>query len=191
MGWGTEPHEGWADQKYPDGRWNGGTTRPGDPEPVSTQAACSCGWRSEREHPLPSRPENIPRDERGVSYGPDYEAWSAELVRLEDVCWEEWRVEHFEPLLGYEPHTQLILGSSDGGQRHYLNGRPVHAGTSLELLMPDGSWLRIRYEWGFSEQHPPRAYAAIGMPQAAEKIQEPSLIEFELPRDAILRWPTR
>jgi hypothetical protein len=29
------------------------------------------------------------------------------------------------------------------------------------------------------------------MPKAAEKIQEPSRIEFDLPRDAILRWPAR
>ena len=189
MGWGTEPHEGWADQKYPDGRWNDGTTRGGDPDPVATQAACSCGWRSDREHPLPPRPENMPRNDNGIPYGPEWEGWTTELGRLEDLCWEEWRVEHFDPMLGYEPHTQLILGRSDGGQRHFLDGRPVHAGAGLELFMPDGSWLPIRYEWSFSEQHPPRAYAAIGMPKAAEKIQDPSLIGFDLPPDAILRWP--
>ena len=34
MGWGTEPHECWADEQLPDGRWSGGTLRGGDPDPV-------------------------------------------------------------------------------------------------------------------------------------------------------------
>jgi len=56
MGWGHEPHEGWADEKLPGGRWLGPMRRGGDPDPVAYQAACSCGWRSEREHQVPARP---------------------------------------------------------------------------------------------------------------------------------------
>ena len=30
MGWGTDEHEGFADEKRADGSWSGGTTRSGD-----------------------------------------------------------------------------------------------------------------------------------------------------------------
>lgn len=40
------------------------------------------------------------------------------------------------------------------GLRHYLDGEPVHAGDSLELLTGDG-WRRGRYEWGFRWDGPP------------------------------------
>ena len=35
MGWGTNEHEAFADEKRPDGSWSGGTTRWGDPGAVA------------------------------------------------------------------------------------------------------------------------------------------------------------
>lgn len=191
MGWGTEPHEGWADERLADGRWTGGTRRGGEGDAVLVQAACGCGWRSDREHPVPPRPANLPCDERGVSYGPEYDGWIAELEAAEDACWQDWNAEHYQPLLGYEPHTQLILGRGEGGQRHFLDGHPVHAGAALEVLMANGTWLRVRYEWSFADGTLPTAAAALGVPDAAQNFQEPSIVEFALPADAILRWPDR
>jgi hypothetical protein len=94
-------------------------------------------------------------------------------------------------MLGYEPGSQLILGRSDGGPRHFLNGHPVHAGSSLELLLDDGTWLPIRYEWTWDPAKEPTAYAALAVPAPAKKIIDPSLVQFTLPPGAILRWPER
>lgn len=187
MGWGQEPHEGWADEKLPDGRWLGPTRR-GEPDPVALRATCSCGWHSEREHAVPPRPDH-PRDERGIGHGPAYDAWIAAHEAAENSCWDDWSAEHFDPLLGYEPSTQLILGRSDGGPRHFLNGHPVHAGSSLELLLADGTWLRIRYEWDWQPDTEPTAYAALGVPAGAENLTDAPLVSFKLPARAILRWP--
>jgi hypothetical protein len=191
MGWGQEPHEGWADRRTADGRWLGPTTRGSDPEPVARQAVCSCGWRSEREHSVPSRPEDLPRDERGLTYGPESDAYQAALEQTEDACWEDWSAEHFEPMLGYEPATQLILARSDGGPRHYLNGQSVHAGAGLEVLLDDGRWLPVRYEWSFQSASRPTAHFALGTPDEAAGIADGPVVSFELPVRAILRWPQR
>jgi hypothetical protein len=67
----------------------------------------------------------------------------------------------------------------------------VHAGTSLELLLADGRWLRIRYEWNWQPDTEPTAYAALGVPAGAEKLTDPPLVSFKLPARAILRWPER
>jgi len=190
MGWGTGEHEGYADQKWPDGRWSGATHRGGDPDAVAYQAICICGWRSEREHPVAPRPANGPRDERGRSHGPAWEAWNDELEKTQDACWEDWNAEHFEALLGYEPHQQLILAEDDGGRRHFLDGHPIHAGTCLELLGAAGHWLTIRYEWSWDEQ-PPTAQLTLGAPPGAERHQIAPAVSFPLPPRAVLRWPQR
>ena len=91
-------------------------------------------------------------------------------------------------MLGYEPHQHLILGRSDGRQRHYLDGRPVHAGAALQLLLADGHWLPVRYEWSWDDT-PPRAYATLGAPAEAARQDLHPLVEFTLPPRAILRWP--
>lgn len=189
MGWGTAEHEGFADERRPDGSWSGGTTRSGDPDAVAYQAVCSCGWRSEREHPVPPRPSDVPRDERGLSHGPAWDAWIAALEAANDACWDDWRAEHFDPLLGYEPHTQLIEASDAGGRRHFLDGRAVHAGTTLELLLPDGNWLRGRYEWSYTAGDPPTLHVALGGPAEAERQHELPVVSFPLPARAVLRWP--
>lgn len=189
MGWGTEPHEGWADEKLPDGSWLGPTRRGGDPDPIAVKAVCSCGWRSEREHPIPPRPENLPTDERGLPYGDAYDAWITAREAADNHCFEDWHAEHYQPLLGYEPHTQLILAKSGGGLRHYLDGQPVHAGATLELLLGDGRWVRVRYEWSWHPDRPPTAHLELGLPPGGAGIAEAPVVSFALPSRAILRWP--
>lgn len=182
MGWGHEPHEGWTDEKLPDGRWLASTSRRGVLGPVAYQAVCTCGWRSAREHAVPPRPDAPRRGSEDMT-------WLQALDTAENACWDDWNAEHFAPLLGYEPHTQLILGRTDGGARHFLNGRPVHAGATLELLLERAAWLPIRYEWNWQEGTAPTAYAAAGLPDDARSIADPPLIRFELPPLAVLRWP--
>ena len=188
MGWGTGEHEGYADEKRSDGSWSGPSHRGGDPDAIAYQAVCSCGWRSEREHSVPPRPLDVPRDELGHAHGPAWEAWIEALEAANDACMDDWHAEHFDPMLGYEPHQHLVLGRSDGGPRHFLNGLPVNAGASLQLLLGDGHWLAIRYEWSWDDR-PPRAYAALGAPAEAERQGLHPLAEFSLDPRAILRWP--
>jgi hypothetical protein len=138
---------------------------------------------------VPPRPADLPHDERGLPYGSEYDAWIAALEAAEEACWEDWNAEHYQPLLGYEPHTQLILGRTEGGPRHFLDGRHVHAGATPELLLGDGHWLRIRYEWSWGADELPRGYAALGVPARAQGVTDAPLVSFELPARAILRWP--
>jgi hypothetical protein len=191
MGWGTSEHEGFADEGRADGSWSGGASRWGEPDAVAYQAVCSCGWRSEREHPVPLRPADVPCDARGHSHGPASEAWLAALEAASDACWADWRIEHFDPLLGYEPHTQLIEAADPGGRRHFLDGRPVHAGTTLELLLAGGQWLRGRSEWSYAAGQSPTFHVALGGPAGAERQGELPVVSFRLPPRAVLRWPPR
>jgi hypothetical protein len=137
---------------------------------------------------VPPRPD-APRDERGLRHGPEYEQWIGALEAAENDCWEDWEAEHFEPLLGYEPHTQLILGRDGGGQRHFLDGRPVHAGSSLELLLGEAGWVRVRYEWSWQPDARPTAHLALGVPAPARDLADGPVVSFALPERAILRWP--
>ena len=191
MGSGQEPHEGWAGEKLPDGSWLAPTRGGGDPDPVAVQAVCGGGWRSEREHPLPARPANIPRDDRGLPYGPEYDAWIAAREAAGNACWEDGNAAHYQALLGHEPHTQLILDRSDGGPRHYLDGKPVHTGGILELLTDSEDWLPVRYEWDWNVEHALRAYFNLGLPAPARGVTEPPDVSVALPSTAILRWRSR
>ncbi len=188
MGWGTDEHEGYADEKRADGSWSGPWHHGGDPDAIAYQAVCSCGWRSQREHPVPPRPTDVPRDEQGLPHGPAWDAWNQALEAADTACYEDWNAEHFEPLLGYEPHQHLVLARDEGGRRHFLDGRPVHAGTTLELLCADGHWLRVRYQWS-GDDRPPTAATALGAPAEAERQGLQPIVEFALPPRAILRWP--
>lgn len=55
----------------------------------------------------------------------------------------------------------LELVREPSGLRHYLHGRPVHAGTGLELRLA-GAWVRVRYEWSFREGEPVLLYLPLG-----------------------------
>lgn len=188
MGWGTAEHEGYAEEKRPDGRWSRGTRHGGDPDAVASRAACSCGWRSEREHAVAPRPTEVPRDEQGLPNGPAWEAWVAALEAVEEACREDWNAEHFEPMLGYEPHQHLVLGRDDGGRRYFLDGRPVHAGAELDLLLADGHWLRVRFEWSWHDARS-TAHVALGAPPEAQRQGVQPTVAFELAPRAVLRWP--
>lgn len=190
MGWGTSQHEGYADRRRADGSWSGPTHRSSDPEAVAYQAACGCGWRSEREHPVPPRPHDLALDEPGLAHGGAYGTWIAALQAAEEACQDDWEAEHFQPLLGYEPHQHLVLGRSDGGQRHFLDGLAVHAGDRLELLCADGHWLCVRYEWSGDQDQAPTAHVALGAPPEAQRQHLQLLVHFTLPARAVLRWPT-
>ena len=125
---------------------------------------------------------------RGIRHGPAWDEWIATLEAASDACHDDWTAEHFEPKLGYEPHQQLLLARDDGGPRHLLDGRPVHAGAVLELLAHDGRWLSVRYEWAWDDS-PPTAHLALGAPpQALRQGLEP-VVSFALPSRAVLRWP--
>jgi hypothetical protein len=44
MGWGNEPHEGFAEQRRDSGEWPGGVWRSSEwGAAVAQRAACSCG----------------------------------------------------------------------------------------------------------------------------------------------------
>jgi hypothetical protein len=190
MGWGEEPHEGWAYEKLPDGRWLGPTRCGGDPDPVAAHAVCGCGWRSEREHPLPPRPANTPRDYCGLRYGPEYDAPIVGREAADDAC-EDCNAEHYEALLGHEPHMQLIRGCRDGGPRRYLDGKPVHPSGTLELLTDSEDWLPVRYEWDCKVEQAQQAYFNLGLPAPARGVTELPDVSVALPSTVILGWRSR
>lgn len=76
---------------------------------------------------------------------------------------------------GRMSHT-LILEREEGGLRHYLDGRDVHAGDVLELQKADGSWVLGRYEWTFREGARPAFYLDDGEPVFLSSAD-------------VLRWP--
>jgi hypothetical protein len=49
--------------------------------------------------------------------------------------------------------TRLELTRESSGLRHYLAGRPVHAGSFLRMKI-DGEWVAVRYEWVFRSDQP-------------------------------------
>jgi hypothetical protein len=63
----------------------------------------------------------------------------------------------------------------------------VHAGTALELRLPDDRWVVIRYEWNWDTAARPRAYLALG--GRGERLGYAPNVEFPLPERAELRWP--
>ncbi len=53
----------------------------------------------------------------------------------------------------------LELREESGGLRHYLDGRPVHCGTQLQLRVNDGEhanevWVWARYESSLTRERP-------------------------------------
>ncbi len=65
------------------------------------------------------------------------------------------------------------------GPRHYLCGRPVLAGDILDVLTPDGNWIRGRYEWTCDPQT--TAWLFVGCEDGPLSIAQSSLV----------RWPYR
>ena len=95
----------------------------------------------------------------------------------------------------------LNLRQEPSGPRHYLDGRAVHAGDTLELAVfegvtvcaqgdPDPVWLRGRYEWSYQAGDAPRFYLELGDGKALGAGACVGLAEFKLPEAAVLRWPS-
>lgn len=74
---------------------------------------------------------------------------------------------------------QRLILQHEGGYRHYLLGRAVHAGTRLELLTDNG-WVTGRYEWRF---HPDIKPYLVLNTETGETV----VLEY----DAELRWPEK
>jgi len=103
------------------------------------------------------------------------------------AAYDEWRQEHMASLVDPDPDSVLVLGQDAGGPRHFLAGRPVHAGTYLELRLADDRWVVIRYEWSWEPEQRPRAYLALG--GRGEAMGYTPEVVFSLPEKAGLRWP--
>ncbi len=123
---------------------------------------CSCGWH-------------------GSSFKPGSEQYAEAFAEWEDV-----HVSRFPT-----PPGRLILRRDAGGLRHFLDGNAVHAGEFLELRLPKGVWVLIRYEWNWQSELP-HGVMLLGGP--AEEANCPSLLPdvvFQIPGNAELRWPER
>jgi hypothetical protein len=177
MGWGDPPHEGYEARLLRDGRmvseWSAETNR----EATGTLAVlCSCGWRGDGLY----RDYGLNAD--GKRWWPDLDSETQD-----NAMFDEWRQRHMAPLIDPDPNSILTLGSDAGGLRHFLAGRPVHAGTHLELRLPDDLWVVVRYEWNWEPAVRPRAYLALG--GRGEELGYAPVVEFSLPEPAELRWP--
>jgi len=82
----------------------------------------------------------------------------------------------------------LELVQESSGPRHYLDGRPVHAGDVLQLAIGDFAgrllFVRVRYEWSFRADKEPVFYlpiACAGRIGTARVTATP---------DALLTWPS-
>lgn len=76
--------------------------------------------------------------------------------------------------------ARLELVREPSGLRHFLAGKPVHAGYILELQLEDG-WIRGRYEWSFQEGTLPLFYVALA--------SGTGVVSFHPPEAARFRWP--
>ena len=79
--------------------------------------------------------------------------------------------------------SRLELGEDSGGPRYFLDGRPVHAGAILELLLPGELWLPVRFEWTGCASDPPVFFLSLAETNEQARVR--------LPRGAALRWAKR
>ena len=177
MGWGDEPHEGYTARLLRDGQLVGVWSAETDRESTGyTVVCCSCGWRGGRY--------------KDWGIGPDGRWWSdRDKVDADDqAAHDEWWHRHMAPMVEPDPDRLLVLGTDLGGMRHFLAGRPVHAGTVLEMRLLDDVWVRVRYEWNWSAAVPPRGYLSLGG-RGEDLGYAPGPVSFPLPESAELRWP--
>ncbi|WP_192913073.1 hypothetical protein [Bacillus mesophilum] len=52
----------------------------------------------------------------------------------------------------------IEVGPDGGGLRHFINGKPIHAGSLLEIKFGTG-WIPGRYEWSFKTGDPIRLHS--------------------------------
>ena len=90
---------------------------------------------------------------------------------------------------------RLELRRDDGGVMVYvLEEEPVHPGRELQILFEGGAWVTGRFDWSGDRGAPPRLHITCGGPwetmnMEGDTLPIPSEIKFDLPRDALLRWP--
>lgn len=118
MGWGHEPHEGYAARRLPDGSLTGSWTTD-TAEFDAYVAVCGCGWR-------------------GGTFVPTEEGHEA--------AGDDWHYRHWLRLVTPHENVRLLLRSDGGGKRHFLAGRAVHCGQRLELQLAQAVWVPVRYE---------------------------------------------
>lgn len=53
---------------------------------------------------------------------------------------------------------QILVGPDGGGLRHFVEGRPIHAGSAIDIKFGKG-WISGRYEWGYTKDSPIRIHA--------------------------------
>lgn len=58
--------------------------------------------------------------------------------------------------------ARLELRYQGSGPRHHLDGEPIHAGRTLELVMPGGAGLFGHYEWTYRKEDKPILGIALG-----------------------------
>jgi hypothetical protein len=165
MGWGHEPHEGHGDRRLADGTLTAAWTTPSAestaPSAEFVAYVAVCSCGW-----------------RGTdSHEPTEDGYEA--------AGQEWDAKHWQPLVTPELDQVLVARRDGGGLRHYLAGEAVHCGAALELLVAGGQWMPVRYETSLGE---PVAYQALGGP--AERFGANEVVHFDLPSEAILRWPT-
>src|SRR3990172_435654 len=95
------------------------------------------------------------------------------------------RAERFQEMktMNTRPAT-LRPGSRSGEMRHYLSGRPVNGGDTIELCF-SGGWVTGRYEWNSeqSEQQPSfHCSIVVDGGGVVERV-------IEIPENALVRWP--
>lgn len=74
--------------------------------------------------------------------------------------------------------ANLVIGDDGAGPRHYLMGKAVHAGNSLEMLT-DAGWQLVRYEAEWTDDS---LTARLLLPDEGE-LASPG-------PDVELRWPS-
>ena len=106
---------------------------------------------------------------------------------------ERYSVRTSEPMIAGGGGA-LILDKDEGGLRHFLEGKPVHGGDGLEILLPGGKCLRGRYEWGFKESLPAKLHVKLGGSWENRQDDEDFVpcvpeIAADIPPGTVLRWP--
>ncbi len=101
----------------------------------------------------------------------------------------EWWGEHYAPMIRPDPGEILMLSDDAGQRRHYLAGRPVQSGTTLDLLLSGEQWVPVRYEWSTRDDVAPRFYLQLGGPwETIEESGPETYLMLPLER-TVFRWP--
>lgn len=86
--------------------------------------------------------------------------------------------------------AHLVLKRNDAGEaRHFLGGKLVVEGTELEVMLPNGTWLRGRYAWSLKEGELPVLRLPISENLPTTGLDADQQTEVALPDEAVVRWP--